>query len=334
LAYESCDPGDKKLPESVKRQSHTPFRRDETRSRLPAKAGTEGWERALTEIFGPHRVETRANGSDPRVIEGGNGLLRYWTVKHRAIRLVAGGRGRGAEILKTGTFLLLLVKHGKADIELFGSAIRLEAGDALLVTAIEPLVFATSGTFSGSWVELPVWWLVELFGGGLSGARCKLDGKLASTVILRAVVSQLWATDTPAQAQDAVDLFGDVLRRCLIIAGRGTEDEEGQLGRITQFIARNHRREGLSPKDASRTLGCSISSIHKYCAAAGTSFGKMVAITRASHAAYRLAREDGRIAQIAYECGFASVSHFCRTFKSIYGVTPRSVRARYAAERA
>jgi AraC-like DNA-binding protein len=287
------------------------------------------WAETLATIFGPHTLEAAAQCSGTGdVASGGGGLLRYWRMAHGPLRLVAGREKRSRDTLKTGTFLLLIVEQGEAEVEFFSHAVHLQAGDALLLTAIEPLVFSTSSPFAGAWIELPIWWLVELFGGGLVGARSKLDGGLVSTRTLLSVFEQLRGREV--DDRDVVDLFGDVLKRCLLIAGRGTEEEAGQIRRIAIFIAGNYRQEGLSPSDAALALGCSVSSIHKCCAAAGSTFGTMLASMRLSVAAYRLARDPHRISDIAFDCGFASVSHFCHAFKAYHGVTPKSMRSRHS----
>jgi AraC-like DNA-binding protein len=288
------------------------------------------WEDALKDLFGPHSIERGADWLEPAIWHGtAGGLIRYWTIDLPAVRLIAGRRTVSGDALKTGTFLLLLIEDGGAEIELFNRSIKVGPGDAILLTAMEPLVLSVGQSFSASWIELPVWWLIELFGGGLAGARTRLDAALGSTEMLNLVFAQLCAPGAQDQIEDLIDMFGDVLRPCLMIADRSAEIDDGQIGRIVRFIGGHHGQEGLSPRDASRALGCSVSSIHKYCAAAGTSFGRMVMTARMSHAAYLLARDDTRIAEIAFDCGFASISHFCRTFKAIYGVAPGELRKRH-----
>jgi AraC-like DNA-binding protein len=283
------------------------------------------------DIFGLHRLELLPSEAGGVHIEGGEiGLLRFWDVQHGPLRLVVGAKRHMRDNLKTGSFLLLVARKGAVDIGLYNRVVCIEAGDALLLTAIEPLVVSTSDAFSGTWIELPIWWLVELFGGGLVGARMKLDGNLITTFLLRSVLARLTAAQAGDNVGDIIDVFGDILRRCLIIAGREGEGEEGQMARITLFVARNYRQEGLSPRDAAQALGCSLSNIHKCCASAGTTFGNMLAGMRLSVAAYRLTRDRQRISDIAFDCGFASVSHFCHAFKATHGVTPKTMRLRHS----
>jgi AraC-like DNA-binding protein len=50
--------------------------------------------------------------------------------------------------------------------------------------------------------------------------------------------------------------------------------------------------------------------------------GKWILERRLSRAAHLLKLDLENISQIAYDCGFESTSHFSRTFKTKYGVTP------------
>jgi len=233
-------------------------------------------------------------------------------------------------LLRAGCFLLLLIDEGDAAVELQSASITLTKGDALLLTAMEPFAFSTGGAFLGIWVEIPVWWLIELCRGGVIGARRRLDGRLGTTAVLRETLSILLGEDRGGEeANNLVDLFGDVLARNLLIAARGEWAYEGQIDRINRFIADNYRTPGLSPRDAGRALGCSLSSIHKCCASAGWTFGGMLTSMRLSVAAHRLSRGYLGVSAVAFDCGFSSLTHFCHAFKARYGVTASSVRKQY-----
>ncbi len=57
-----------------------------------------------------------------------------------------------------------------------------------------------------------------------------------------------------------------------------------------------------------------------------TTPGKWLLSKRLERAAYLLHRDSTNIAQIAYMCGFEHTSHFSRTFKEKFGVTPLAFR--------
>ena len=60
----------------------------------------------------------------------------------------------------------------------------------------------------------------------------------------------------------------------------------------------------------------------------GESPSDLLKRVRLERAARLLAEGEGSVAEVAYACGFNSVSHFCRSFRQINGLTPSEYRAR------
>jgi AraC-like DNA-binding protein len=246
------------------------------------------------------------------------------------VRITVRGSASPTTRIHIGSFLLLVVGEGEATIEIFSGAHALQNGDAFLFTSIEPLVFTTNSAFTGSWVELPMWWLLDILHREVVGARTRIDGTMGAVEVLRYALSRLTGPLSPSDdVNDLVDMFGGVLTRALKIAGRGERPAEGLVHRITTYVAHNYKHEGLCPQDAAAALGCSVSSVHKNLASIGSTFGKTLSAMRLSVAAYRLSRDDKSISEIAYDCGFISQSHFCHAFKERYGTTPTAVRRRH-----
>jgi len=304
------------------------------------------WAKQLEPIFGAHRLEADGSVAGARAISANvRGPLRFWEVRHGSQTVVVEGSAEFRHILRTtsrkdpiafqqalrsGSFLLLMVSRGTAEIALGGDIEHLAADDAIVFTAIDPFRIKTSAAFVGTWVNLPIWWLLELGGGQVAGSRTKLDGARGAMQALR----QIWAILLePAVEGDDVDdlvaLLGNALFRALLHASALNKRAEGLSDRVTRFIGSHYEQEGLAPADAARALGCSVSSIHKACAANSTSFGQRVAALRLSKAAYQLSRDPPSISTVAFQCGFSSLSHFCHAFKDFYGVTPSDVRKRY-----
>lgn len=65
----------------------------------------------------------------------------------------------------------------------------------------------------------------------------------------------------------------------------------------------------------------------KFKEATGTNFVKFVARTRFEKAAAMLRNADLRVSEIAFACGFQSLSQFNRTFKKLAGNSPTEYRA-------
>jgi signal transduction histidine kinase/ligand-binding sensor domain-containing protein/AraC-like DNA-binding protein/ActR/RegA family two-component response regulator len=60
----------------------------------------------------------------------------------------------------------------------------------------------------------------------------------------------------------------------------------------------------------------------------GESPSDLLKRVRLEHAGRLLAEGEGSVAEVAYACGFNSVSHFCRSFRALNGVTPSEYRLR------
>jgi signal transduction histidine kinase/ligand-binding sensor domain-containing protein/AraC-like DNA-binding protein len=60
----------------------------------------------------------------------------------------------------------------------------------------------------------------------------------------------------------------------------------------------------------------------------GESPSDLLKRVRLEHSARLLMEGEGSVAEVAYACGFNSVSHFCRSFRALNGVTPSEYRLR------
>ena len=308
----------------------------------------ESWTQRLELIFGAHHLEVDARESvRPEISAVQRDLLKFWKVKHGAQKLIVRGtkpdrdallnlikRASQNEVLnliRNGCFLLFVVEQGEAAVDLYNGSIALGPGDALLLTAMEPFVVSTSAGFAGLWVEVPTWWLMELCNGEVSGSGVRMDAQRGATIVLRTTLSILLEEARGAdETHDLVDLLGAVLARNLLAGDMGSAPQEGLIDRVRRFVSANYRTPGLSPRDAARDLGCSVSSIHKCCASVGWTFGGLVTSMRLSVAAHRLNRTPRSISAVAVDCGFTSLPHFCHAFKAYYGVTASSVRKQHA----
>jgi len=317
--------------------------------RATGAAADASWTQKLEAIFGAHRLEAPPGGETTReIVATQRDLLTFWRVRHGAQKLIvrgtkpdrdgmlslikSSGQKGALNLIRSGCFLLLVVENGRATVDLYNGPAHLSEGDALLLTAMEPFVASTSEGFAGLWVEIPNWWLIELCNGEVSGARVRMDARRGATIVLRKTLSILLEEGRSLEeTNDLVDLLGAVLARNLLAADMGPPAHEGQIERVRRFVSANYRTPGLSPGDAARALGCSVSSIHKCCASVGWTFGGLVMGMRLSVAAHRLNRTPRSISAVAFDCGFTSLAHFCHAFKAYYGVTASRVRKQHSA---
>lgn len=225
--------------------------------------------------------------------------------------------------------------EGECDVRCNDSITKMRAGDWVLVDPHVPHDMDLLGEWRQQVVQIPQWWLRQ----SVTDERALMTGQripsgLPITKVLAAAADQLLGVeDFPDSRVDISEVFVDVLIRSLDAVRRS----EGQApmrsirgsARVFDYVARNFHDPAISPSGAADALGCSVRYIHKVCALAGVTFSRLVAEARLSEAA-RLLRHgstcSSRISEIAYRSGFTDLSHFSRSFRSRYGVSPKGYR--------
>jgi AraC-like DNA-binding protein len=98
---------------------------------------------------------------------------------------------------------------------------------------------------------------------------------------------------------------------------------------IKDFIQQNYARPGLSMEDVAAHLGVTTRYVHMALAPDGLTPSEYLRMCRLLAARRMLsspAFADRSITEVAFECGFASSSHFSTEFKKRFGRSPRSFR--------
>jgi AraC-like DNA-binding protein len=106
---------------------------------------------------------------------------------------------------------------------------------------------------------------------------------------------------------------------------RGEALRAARLGRIHAYVDAEMADPEISAHAAARALGMSVRGLHLVLAPTGESFGELVQRRRLAACQAMLSRPDNEatIADIAFECGFNSLSSFYRAFRRVYGACPR-----------
>ena len=103
-----------------------------------------------------------------------------------------------------------------------------------------------------------------------------------------------------------------------------------RLERLSAYVDAMILDPALSARNAARGIGVSVRSLHTVLAASGDTFTTLVQ-RRRLEACYRLLRrsdESRSVADIAFACGFNSLSSFYRAFRRHLGGRPRMLSAR------
>jgi len=100
---------------------------------------------------------------------------------------------------------------------------------------------------------------------------------------------------------------------------------ELQLEALLAFCRQNLHVSGLSPQNVADRFGMSVRTLHSRFAGLGQTFGdwllelRLEACGRALRDPYQCGRS---ISEIAYGCGFNDISHFNKSFRARFDMTP------------
>jgi AraC family transcriptional regulator, positive regulator of tynA and feaB len=104
---------------------------------------------------------------------------------------------------------------------------------------------------------------------------------------------------------------------------------ELQLEALLAFCRENLRSPKLSPQFAAEQFRISVRTVHLRFAALGQTFGRWVLEARLEACGKALrdpAMQARNVSEIAYSYGFNDLSHFNKTFRARFGMTPREFR--------
>lgn len=99
--------------------------------------------------------------------------------------------------------------------------------------------------------------------------------------------------------------------------------------KVEYYIEANIENPQLSPATIVDACGVSLSALHALFHAEGKTLMRHVLDKRLNLAAQRLrcaTYQQMSIGDLAFECGFSDLSHFCRSFKVRFGHSPKMGR--------
>jgi AraC-like DNA-binding protein len=137
---------------------------------------------------------------------------------------------------------------------------------------------------------------------------------------------------TGAAAEAAVQILAQLaLIACGAVTPRDGQSRDAVradlLQRARQAVESNIHRSDLSPITLASLLGISVRRLHLLFEPTGTTCTRYVLSRRLEHARLLLAQSPKRpVADIAYACGFDSLSTFYRSFRAAFGMSPADFR--------
>jgi AraC-like DNA-binding protein len=311
-----------------------------TAGESPASRG-RAWGRVVTQYFGG--LDARCDDADAFDAQLGQyeiGPMRVFTIAapaHQIVRPLAALHDHGSDYFK-----LILQLSGTSEIEQRDRVFRLHAGDWSLydpkvpysisnLTRVRQLAiqiprrqlagFAVPDLHTSEAREFELKGLFSLLSSFLVSLSEQLPslpgatGNALSETILGLIVSTLTAQK---DAQGAPVTLPAVLRV-----------------RVKQYIHGHLADADLSLDQIAAALRCSKRYLHRIFEDEGVTIDRYIWLSRLERCKEALDNARGAkpaISDIAFSWGFSSSAHFCRSFKSRYGMTPREfVRQRTAS---
>ncbi len=110
-----------------------------------------------------------------------------------------------------------------------------------------------------------------------------------------------------------------------------TDSDSERMRKVHDFIPNNYRGNILL-NDAASLANLSPTSFSRYFKArTNKTFSDFVTELRIGQACKLLLNKDASITQIAYECGYQTLSHFNRKFKEMTGTNPMNYKKAYSS---
>jgi AraC-like DNA-binding protein len=88
----------------------------------------------------------------------------------------------------------------------------------------------------------------------------------------------------------------------------------------------SHLLDAVTPAELAAAHGVSVRTVNRIFNATEQTVGEVLRVRRLARARKELSAGDDAVSSIAHRWGFADASHFSRSFKAQYGISPSDYR--------
>lgn len=300
-----------------------------------------GWERwnAATSAIAPDFV-TRPSGQV--------GAFRGRIIHHNALGLAYSSIETNARSTHRGPdtasrpdrhHCLILQIRGRSTVRQGSRTTILGPSDMALLSPVDDCEIVNSGAIRQLSFYVPEAILFDQIGstdlpGAVSIPSASAVGSLLSTLLthIHSRSTELGALEAPA-----LDSVLASLVRPLVERARDTACIEPiivpdvvNMLTVCRYIDANLRNANLSPRYLAKALGCSVRHLHRLFDGSGTTVAAYIKQKRLQAVAADLRTNcdsADSITEIALRWGFPEFTHFSRSFRTEFGLSPRAFRS-------
>ncbi|MEV0173049.1 helix-turn-helix domain-containing protein [Streptomyces sp. NPDC050803] len=232
--------------------------------------------------------------------------------------------------------LLGLHTVGRATLVRRGTGAACPPNAVFLHDAAEPFVLRETEEFTLHLVRIPrrALTLTDQQVAALCGRAPCADGPVAP--LLASVLREIAAAPPATSPYTARHLAGGVADLVALLAAgdadpgpRAGQDREALVRRVRAHVDAHLWDRGLTPAGIAEALHISIRYLHRLFEGQGSTVGRWIQHRRLEEARRELARPgrgDITVSAVARRWGFASATHFSRSFRAAYGMSPSDWR--------
>ncbi|MCY1394253.1 Transcriptional activator FeaR [compost metagenome] len=231
-------------------------------------------------------------------------------------------------------FYLVMQQRGRARMCQNSDDANLGMGDLILLDAGQPSDFYYDGISQQLSIILPRHLVDDVFRHKpvRTGQRIAANLKVSRMITLLATSALSFEAPECEEQQAFLEALATLLKpvACVTELGDVPAQNHHLLRKAMAFIDANLELGQVSAAAVAREVCVSERTLYRLFAQAGLSLSRYVLDRRLERCALSLteSRDDRPISLIADRAGFSDLSHFSRTFKQKYGVSPRAWRQR------
>ena len=227
--------------------------------------------------------------------------------------------------------------HGVRQYTQDGTTAILNPGDSTLIDSGHSWSSNCAGECSRLYLRVPRWLMENRLRltdlpllpriSGVSGLGVTLF-RLATSLYQEAPVLTL------EEGTSAIEAYLEILSACVGHPERRGEDAghcAELLSRVEQFVDTHLAEPTLNPTEIANAVGISVRHLHRLFSRRGFTITECIRERRLQRCRMELCdprSAERSITEIAFFWGFSDSSHFSRSFKQQFGVSPRTFRFR------